>query len=101
LIGLLGRRRRRARCDLEPLLRPVRWWLVEVRVPIAQWVAASPVLAELLRPREVDLSPPSSGPELQLGFDVRATDGEHAERMLRRVLERNGMSVLAIRSRPA
>lgn len=71
-------------------------WRVEVRLPApvdVGWRALPLVRVE------VDDDPPAAGPEVQIGFDVRATSAEIAERVGRRMFERLGYTVLASRAR--
>jgi hypothetical protein len=70
-----------------------RW--IDVRVPADQSASAMRVLLEAFVPVtfELDTDPPAAGPEHALSVqDQREPD-------VRRVLEANGVSVLAIRTR--
>jgi hypothetical protein len=82
--------RRRDRLGLD--LRPARAWKVDVRIERRNLKRVLDALSEIER---FDSKPPAAGPEAEVTITVLAISEPVAERVARRLFERNGVHVLA------
>lgn len=75
-------------------LAPRPWW-VDLRISVDGWqrLDGSALVFE-----RIDLNPPAAGPEVQVTVEVDATSEAVAERLGRRLMQRERVDVLAARA---